>query len=47
MLPIFKKFIYKISSENGGYHAKANLKLPQKETEKFRVYIRIMEKMFK
>lgn len=39
--------IYRISAECGGYHSKANLKLPEKENERFKVYIRVMEKMFK
>lgn len=47
VLPKFKEFVYKICSECKGYHSKANLKLPEKESERFKVYIRIMEKMFK
>ena len=47
VLPQFKEFVYKISSEEGGYHAMANLKIPEKQSQKFKVYIRIMEKMFK
>lgn len=46
-MPKFKEIIYKVSSECGGYHSKANLKLPEKENDRFKVYIRVMEKMFK
>lgn len=47
VLPKFKEYVYRVSSEEGGYNSKANLKLPDHPAGRFKVYIRIMEKMFK
>jgi len=47
VLSKFRDFVNEHATPNGRFNTRANLKLPDNESERFKVYIRVMEKMFK